>query len=246
MTDRRKQYWAIRETLSSAEKDLIAYYELQWMLRHHVPTIEEVTQHLKKAHPTTNAMSVNYYLQRRGVIKGLDNRGIPWRQHSQSELTQTQVATAIVVMNFADDRTIPQKLEQLGILPATYYAWLNDPQFKNLVDNLSDQNLTNIRPAAIAEFTRKINGGDWNAIKFWLETTGELSNNDAPQSEQMLKFIIEIIQEEIKDPEVIVRIAQRIKAASQNRTLEITPPLELTGELVEDQELIEAKKKLGV
>jgi len=240
-TSQSRKYWAIKESLTKQEKDLIDFYELQWHLRHSVPTIEELAQRLK-----VKQVAVNYYLQRRPVIKALDDRGIPWRQHSQEDLTATQVAAAITVMNPVDDRPINDKLDQLGILPATYYAWLNDPQFKNLVNNLADQNLTNIRPAAIAEFTKKINGGDWNAIRFWLETTGELNNSDAPQSEQLLKMIVEIIQDEVKDPEVIVRIAQRIKAASQNRTLEIITPPMIESSVVEDQELVEARRKLGV
>lgn len=237
----RGQYWAVKESLTTSEKELINFYELQWALRNRVPTIEEVAKHLHLSQVT-----VNYYFKRRLVIKALDERGIPWKQHSQTELTATQVATAITVMNMVDIRPMHEKLDQLGVNPTQYAAWLNDPQFKNLVNNLADQNLSNIRPAAIVEFTKKINQGDWNAIKYWLDTTGELNNSDTPQSEQLIKMIIEIVQKHVKDPDTIVAIALDIKAASQNRTLEITPPLEITGEMVEDQELLEARKKLGV
>ena len=240
---RTRQYWAIKEKLTTPEKDLINFYELQWMLRHNVPTIEEVAQHLKLSQVT-----VNYYFKRRQVIKALDERGIPWRQHTQDELTATQVAAAVTMMNFTDTRSNNEKLDQLGINPSQYYAWLNDPQFKNLIDNLADQNLRNIRPTAIGEFTKKINEGDWNAVKYWLETTGELQSTNVPQSEQLLKMIIEIIQKHVKDPDTIVAIAQDIKLASANRTLEVvTSPPAITGEVVEeDLELAEARKKLGV
>ncbi|MFY3741625.1 MAG: hypothetical protein HMLIMOIP_002083 [Candidatus Nitrosomirales archaeon] len=236
----RQQYWAIKNALTKSEKDLINYYELQWFLRHNVPTIEQVAKYLKLSQVT-----VNYYLKRRQVIKALEDRGIPWRQHSQGDLTATQVAAAITVMNMVDERPMSEKLDQLGILPATYYAWLNDPQFKNLVNNLADQNLSNVRPAAVAEFTKKINQGDWNAIKYWLDTTGELQS-DQPQSEQLIIMIIEIIQRHVKDPTTMVAIAQDLKAATQNRTLEVITPPQITGELVEDQELIAAKKQLGL
>lgn len=240
---RKRQYWAIKEQLTTEEKKLLNFYELQWMLRHRVPTIEEVASHLKLSQVT-----VNYYLKRRPVVKGLESRGIPWRQHTQDELTATQVAAAVTMMNFADTRTNDQKLDQLGIVPATYYAWLNDPQFKNLIDNLADQNLTNIRPTAIGEFTKKINQGDWNAIKFWLETTGELKSESAPQSEQLLVFIVEILQKHIKDPVILNAIAQDIKLAAANRTLEaaVHPQITSTFSETEDLELAEARKKLGV
>ena len=241
MVDRKKQYWAIKEALTTSEKDLIKFYEFQWHLRHNVPTIEEVATYLKLSQVT-----VNYYLQRRQVIKALDQRGIPWKQHTQEDLTATQVAAALTIMNFTDTRSNKDKLDQLGISPSQYYAWLNDPQFKNLINNLADQNLRNIRPAAIGEFTKKINEGDWNAVKYWLETTGELTNTNAPQSEQLIIMIIEIIQKYVKDSEIIMAIAQDIKLASQNRTLEVVTPPMIESSVVEDQELAEARKKLGV
>lgn len=238
----RKQYFAIKAALTKKEKELINFYELQWHLRHNVPTIEEVAKHL-----SLSQVTVNYYLQRNPVIKALDNRGIPWRQHTQEELTATQVAAAVTVMNFADTRSNDEKLDQLGITSSQYFAWLNDPQFKNLIDNLSDQNLRNIKPTAVTEFTKLINKGDWQAIKYYLEVTGTVQSNDAPQSEVLLRMIVEIIQKHVKDPAIIVAIAQDIKLAAANRTLEVvTTPHEITGSVINDVELADAKKQLGI
>lgn len=242
MTVSNRQYYAIKNAMTKKEKELVNFYELQWALRTNVPTIEEVAQYLKLSQVT-----VNYYLQRAPVIKALKQRGIPYQQHTQEDLTATQVATAVTMMNFADTRSNDEKLDQLGINATQYQAWLKDPQFKNLIDNLADQNLRNIKPVAIGELTKKINQGDWNAVKYYLDTTGALVNNEAPQSEQLIMMIIEIIQKHVPDPEIIVAIAQDIKLASANRTLEVvnTPP-QITGEVVRDEELERAKKMLGV
>lgn len=240
MADRR-QYYAIKNSLSAAEKKLINFFELQWMLRHSVPTNEELAQHLEI--PYT---SVNYYLNRKPVIAALEKRGIPWKQHTREDLTPTQVAAAVTMMNFADVRPNDVKLNQLGINPAQYYAWLNDPQFKDLIDTLSDQNLKNIRPTAIGEFTKLINKGDWQAVKYYLDITGAI-NNQAPQTEQMLMMFVEVIQKYVKDPKIMAAIAQDLKQVTSNRTLEVTShPVEIPGELVHDPELEDAKKKLGV
>lgn len=236
-------FFAAREALTAAEKELIGYYDINWALKHYVPTITEVTEFLKKKHKNITEISVNYYLQRRLVIKGLDARGIPWRQHSQNELTNQQVAVATVMMNFSDVRSNTDKLAQLGVLPDTYNAWLRDPQFKALVDSLADQNLANIRPTAVTEFTKKINSGDWNAIKYWLDTTGEMQQ-DAPQSEVLLRMLIEIIQKHVKDPEIIIAIAQDIKLAAANRTLEVVAPRAIESHVVEDDPEFEAAKKM--
>jgi hypothetical protein len=242
------QYWAIKNSLTAAERTLINFYELNWTMQSYVPTIEEVTAYLRRKHPTASQTSVNYYLKRRLVIKALDDRGIPWRQHSREELTPTQIAAAQVVMNMIDSRSIEDKLDSLGVSATQYYAWLKDPQFKNLVDSLADENLANVRPAVVAEFTKKINSGDWNAIKYWMETTGELTNTEQPQSEHMLRMFIEIIQEEVKDPDTILRIANRVKLAAGNRTLETVKPREINSTVTDDVdlELEAAKKQLNI
>lgn len=249
----RGQYYKIREGLTATEKELINFYELQWHLRHNVPTVEQVVNYLNSWHQKKNHhhkvthTAVNYYLQRGPVVRALRDRGIPFEQHTQNDLTQAQVATAITVMNFADTRPLNEKLDQMGINPNQYYAWLNDPQFKNLVENLADQNLRNIKPTAIAEFTKKVNQGDWAAIRYYLDATGTLQDDSQPKSEQLLMMIIEVIQRHVKDPQIMVAIAQDLKNISGNRTLEVVeeqPAIEAYA--VEDPELVEAKRKLGI
>lgn len=237
----KRQFYAIKNTLTKKEKDLINFYELQWALRHKVPTIEEVATQLKLTQVT-----VNYYLLRRPVIKALKDRGINYLQHTQSELTATQVAAAITIMNFTDTRSTDDKLDQLGINPTQYYAWLNDPQFKNLVDNLSEQNLKNIRPTAITEFTKLINKGDWNAVKYYLDVTGAVTSNDAPQSEIQIRMIVEVIQKHVKDPQIMMAIAADIKAITQNRTLEVIEQPAIESYVVHEPSVQEAMTKLGI
>jgi glutathione peroxidase-family protein len=249
----RKAYWAYRNALTKVEKEIINYYEIEWHLRHRVPTIEQVTTQVKKKFPQVTQISINYYLskERRNVAKALEKRGIPWQQHSQEELTASQVAAAVTVMNFVDKRPVAEKLDQLGINETQYYAWLNDPQFKTMVDNLADQNLANIRPTAIAEFTKKINSGDWNAIKFWLETTGELGGTSNTQIEDKITMFIEIVQRHVKDPEVMAAIAADIIAVSGNRKIAAQNPYAIEGEVIpqevlaEDPELMRAQRMVG-
>lgn len=272
----KKQYYAIKNALSKTEKEIIAYYELCWFVRQgYVPTADEVIEYINNKCKkegirfTLKHTALNYYMQRAPVIKALERRGINFRQHTQEELTPTQVAAAVTVCNFADERSTKEKLDSMGLNETQYYAWLNDPAFKNAVAELADRNLKNIRPVAIIELTKKINAGDWQATKFYLETTGAVNNNDTPQSEQHIKMLIEIIQEEVKDPVVMGRIAQRIKLAAQNKTLETVQPRpviegqvrpqgnftsQVNGEVQElenlerepDQELEYAKKMLGI
>lgn len=254
LTPAQKKYLAIQNALRPAEKDLIKFYEIQWMLRSHVPSVEEVTEYLrtkcKTKRPNLRQTTVNYYLMRAPVRKALKERGIPFEQHTREELTDQQVAVAITVMNFADERPVKEKLDQLGVLPATYYAWLNDPNYRNFVQNLADQNLKNIDPVAKTEFAKKIQQGEAWALKFYLENTGTLKDNDTPQSEVIILKLIEIIQKHIPDQKIIGAIANDMIAAFSNRSLSPAPvadnALALEAEYIEnDPELAAAKKQLG-
>lgn len=235
-----KQYYSIKNSMTPTERDLVAYYELLWMSSFTVPTVDQVIAHLRKTHPDISHTSVNYYLARRPVIKALEKRGIKFRQHTQADLTPQQVAVATVACNFADERNLHEKLDSMGVTPTTYQAWLLDPTFKNLVDTISERNLKNIRPVAITEFTRLIAQGNWNALKYYFDVTAAAQANDTPQTEQLLRAIIEILQTHIKDGKLLDAIGQDILKAAQNRTMEIT------SYVVEDEEVLEASRKLGI
>lgn len=232
----KQQYWTIKNKLTAKENELIKFYEIQWLLSMRVPTVDEVAAYIKQS-----LTSTNYYLQRPPVIKALDQRGIPFRQHTQEELTSTQIATASLMMNPADDRPAAVKLDALGVLPSTYQAWLNDPKFQNLVETLSQRALGNIKPTAIAEYTKKIHEGDKTVLLHYMDNTGVVKTTEAPQSEVLIRMLIEIIQKHVQDPEKIMAIAQDIKLATANRTLEA-----VVTTTASDISVADARKQLGV
>lgn len=240
MTLTRKQFHGIRNSMTAAEKDLVAYYDLRWQLQSEVPTIDEVINHLRKKHPQISHVSVNYYLTRWPVQRALEKRGINYKQHTIDELTQQQISAATVACNFADDRPLDVKLDEMGVLPTTYQAWLLDPRFKHLVDTISERNLKNIKPTAITEYTRLIAQGNWNAIKYYFDVTAAAQANETPQTEQLLRAIIEILQVHIKDGPLLDAIGKDILKAARNRTMEIT------SYVVEEEEVLDARRKLGI
>ena len=234
------KYYAIKAALTAAERDMIAYYELCWMLNKTIPTVDQVVEQLRKKRPNIRHMSVNYYLSRQPVIQALEKRGIPFRQHTQRELTNQQIAAATVACNFADGRPLHVKLDELGVLPATYQAWLLDPQFKHLVETISERNLENIRPVAVTEYMRLIASGNWNAIKYYLDVTAAAQDNDQPQTEELLKAIIEIIQKHVKDGPTLDAIGQDILNAAKSRR-EVSAFIEH-----DNEEVVRAQRQLGI
>jgi len=251
MATEAQQRWAKRNAaaaaaLRPAEKELIHFYELNYQLKGgYIPTVDEVVAYVRKKFPSTNHTSVAYYLKRQPVIKALKSRGIQWRQHTQEELTPKQLAAILTASNFADTRTLHEKLDELGIAVATYQAWLNDPYFQQVAESKAQQALNNIKPTAINAFTTKIADGYWPAVKHYLDVTGTIQSNNTPQSDVLMRMLIEIIQEEVKDPDTILRIAQRIKQASASRTLEASVQPAITASVENDEELEHAKRMVG-
>ena len=98
---------------------------------------------------------------------------------------------------------------------------------------------------------KKIQQGDKSVLLHYMDNTGTVKSNDAPQSEVLLRMLIEIIQKHVQDPAVITAIAKDIQLASANRTLEaaVQPVLEgsTVNEFVPDRyEVEKARKQLGV
>jgi hypothetical protein len=219
MSDARRAFYAAKNALGTEERALIKTYETYWMFSRTVPTVDQVTEDLKKKFPKIAKTAVNYYLTRPPVIKALEKRGITFRQHTQEELTDQQLAAALTVSNFADERSNAEKLDELGISSATYFAWLQDPVFQNHVQMLADRSLKHIDPVAKTEFAKKVQSGEWTAVKYYMETTGALVQPQGADTESLIRAIIEIIQTRVKDPETILAIANDIKLAAANRTL---------------------------
>lgn len=246
----RAQYKAIKNSLTSSERDIVKYYELEYFLRNRIPSVEEVWAHLRKKYPKIKQITVNYSLNRYPVKQAIRNRGIKdFEAHTRGEITDQQQAAALVVSNFADERPISQKLDSIGVSSAQYYAWLDDPAFRELVNVRAEQNKINIRPVAIAEFNKKIQQGDFNAIKYWMESTGEL-RSESIQTDLLMRSVIEIIQKHVKDPGVLEAIAVDILAVSQNRPLELDSPPVINADVVEvnpvsSEEVREAQRKIG-
>lgn len=152
--------------------------------------------------------------------QALEYRGLPYQSagvQSSGQLTPTQIAAAHTVLNFADDRPNDQKLSELGVLTTQWYAWLNDPTFQSYVQKLADNNLQNVRPEAMTEFAKLVRKGDFQAIKYYFEVTGEFGSQTSASEQQitaMLQLVVESVQRHVKDPEVLAAISRDLLNAA--------------------------------
>jgi hypothetical protein len=139
-------------------------------------------------------------------------------------LTAEQMGFLTILSNPADGKDLRQKLRMAGVPWAKYQLWLKEREFKKAHDKFLGESLKNMMPIAEQQLAAKIAGGDINAIRFGMEVTGRHNPNGQKQleSEALLGILLEVIEEEIKDMDVLRRIAAKVqlRGVGKNRAIE--------------------------
>lgn len=222
----------VKRKLLPKERNFIDYCEkLFFSNQNKFPSVKEASVYLGYSET-----EIQYFLENQTVIDALEGRGIAWK-HGKKDLTPTQVAAAILVMNFADPRPMEQKLKEIGVTGQQYMGWLQSANFREYISSLASRNLDNIRPTVIANFTRAIERGDWRAIKFYLEVTGEFATQSNTLSVEVVKALVqkmvEIIQTHVTDTSVLNAISKDMFAAVSFMQPD-TPQEAITAEVEDD------------
>lgn len=138
------------------------------------------------------------------LIRGVDYSG-------QSRMTQQQ-DMAIMIMSAPDGLTFTQKLKKAKVAPSTWRAWLKNKAFREVWDRVGGTLLTDHETDMMVALTGEALKGDVGAIKYAFEVSGR--HNPAKQqaidAEVLMAKLIEVIQEEVTDPEILGRIASRM------------------------------------
>lgn len=168
-------------------------------------------------------------LQDESILKALVERGLPRRlleglvnvesPVGKAKLTPIQLIVANAMLDLADTRSVKKKLQDLGTNTATYQMWLRDPNFNNYLKERAESLIGDNQHEAMLALLDKVSGGDLNAIKYFHELTGRFvpqaaTNNGASSSHDMQNMIIRIIEiiiDEVDDPQTALRISDRLK-----------------------------------
>jgi hypothetical protein len=147
------------------------------------------------------------------LIRGIDYTG-------QGVLTPQQ-DIAMMIMVEPNGKTFAQKLRMAGISSAQWRGWLKNPMFKEVWDRIGGDVLKAHENDMLVALTGSALTGDTQAIKLAFEISGKHNPAQKKQvdAEQLLGAFIEIIQEEVHDPETLRKISTRMSlAASGQRT----------------------------
>ena len=126
-------------------------------------------------------------------------------------LTAEQLGLLTILSNPADGRDLKRKLSHAGITWAKYQVWLEQPIFKEYHAKIVGKALLQAIPMAEQQLAAKMLAGDLTAIKYGFEVSGRHDPNGKKQvdAEALLRILLEVIEEEIKDPDVLRKIAAK-------------------------------------
>lgn len=140
----------------------------------------------------------------------------PASPNFHAKLTPIQLVVANSILDLADTRSDKKKLQDVGCTTTQYQAWLRDPEFKGYLQSRAESLIGDIQHEAMLSLADRVKSGDMKAIEYYHEITGRFvrqtqSNSTGPDLGNTIVRIIEIIQDEVEDPETAFRISKRLK-----------------------------------
>lgn len=175
---------------------------------------------------------IHEFLRNKEVQKTLTKRGLTYPApyiatpnkppgklaHKRPKLSGIQLVVANTLLDLTDTRPIKKKLQDLGISTYQYANWLKKPEFNNYLRQNAEGMLGENQHEAVLALLDRVSSGDLRAIEYYHEITGRFvkqsaraGNNTSVDLSNIIVRIIEIINDEVHDPEVAARISDKLK-----------------------------------
>ena len=230
------------KNLTELELDFVTVVHQRYLLSGELMTESEATElgintelwfKFVKSEPVKNA------LVERGVewppvgTLSLDSEeGTTPEEWRHTGLTPRQLIVANSLLDLTDQRSNKKKLQDMGVSTHQYNTWLRSPKFSGYLKARAEQLMGSHQHEARLALLDRVQSGDLRAIQFYLEMTGEYvpvtaqqNSNAAFDLQSVIVNIVEIITEEVHDPETALRISERMKSLITSR--------QIAGELIE-------------
>lgn len=136
-------------------------------------------------------------------------------------LTAEQLYALTVLQDPTDRRTTKAKLEGIGVPMGRYRAWMRNPLFSSAMNSQAEQNLGDAVQMALNKLVSNAEAGDQRAIEKILEMTGRWNpqQQEVQNARTVVLSVMEAVQAEVKDPEVIRRITDRVRGKIDTLTI---------------------------
>jgi hypothetical protein len=218
-----------KPTLTELELSFVTIMHQHWMLHGELMSAASCRKDFgldeRKFTELMATPLVKQALEERGIVLqkfNLDGDSPGW----SNSLTPQQLIVANTMLDLTDTRSNKKKLQDLKISTAKYNAWLQDPVFSTYLRERAESMMGSNQHEVLLALMDKANSGDTKAISYYLEFIGRFTpaaNKQAANQQfdvqSLLISIIEIISDEVDDPNTAARIADRLKSLGQARTI---------------------------
>lgn len=186
---------------------LLPWFEEFWHSYKRYPAMADIIQQFGFTQDQVNVLNSHKFW-----LNCLDRRGIARPDRDKSYLTERQIAAVAVLTNFSDPRNPVARIAELGIGELELQGWYSNPAFTNYLKTRAEDVFENVSPVATVELARLIQKGNFPAIKFYYEITGQAQSQETIDVKKALQVIIEAVQKHVKDPELLQAIANEVQA----------------------------------
>jgi hypothetical protein len=199
---------------------LLDYLEQHYYMHGSLPSFEQCQ---------TIGLKLDLYkkwITSRKFRQKLADRGVPVpgvnNNVAMGALTEQQKAIADIMTDLMDTRSQKKKLEQNGITTQTYQSWLHDPAFVAYLHAKTEREFLANQHEAHLALIDAVKSGDLNAIKYYNEMTGRFTSAKDRANTisigSVIQQVIEVLQEETRDPELLQRVGVRLSGLIADAT----------------------------
>jgi hypothetical protein len=237
--------------LSRDQADFVTVIDYEWQLANtDLEKIKSDYGYTETEWDTlTNNVEVLKALGERGInVKAIAPESDIAKESGRSKLSPLQLIVANSMLNLADTRPVKKKLADAGVSPYMYDSWLKDVEFKAYLQQRAEGLLGDASHEVMLSLVDSAVGGNIKAIEYYHEITGRYvrqnASNQGTSSTHDLQNtvirIIEIIVEEVDDPQVAARIAERLKGLVMGQ--QVAGVLPVGEQVIEKPEIMPARE----
>lgn len=183
------------------------WFEQFWHEHSRYPSDEEIMKRFGCSSPQVGKLNTHRFW-----LRALDSRGISRPGFERNVLSDKQIAAITLITNFNVVENLPEKLASIGVSEEQLNGWLKNPDYKAALQARADTVLSNVSVDATTELARLIKRGNFNAIKFYFEITGQAQSQEAVDVKRAMQILIEAVQKHVKDPELLKVISEEVQA----------------------------------
>lgn len=145
-------------------------------------------------------------------------------------LTKEQHALISTLTN-PDGKSLTMKLKKHRVPWVTFQGWLAQPKFLEYLELNAEQALGAAKAFSLIQLVNKSARGDSKSMDTVLAMTGrwDPTNRKQVDAQKMVGIILQVLDEEIANPELKARIGNRLSLLSNSAT--VTGEAEVLGEL---------------